>query len=150
MADRVSATIRIGGTLAADLLDDFERVVQAESLSIEWDGETFTRADLVEGERLYLVAHEVAWGEFEALQVFCRDHHLPYVRWCDGSSGGWDPQRLVWSGTGEPVTYAATSDDGIVIDCETVERLGTLDAVRAHFAAADFAVPPFRVASNPA
>lgn len=65
MADRVSASITIGGTLPRSLLPDLAALVQAEGLSTEWDGETFTLAMFREGVPLELMAHEVAWGRFE-------------------------------------------------------------------------------------
>lgn len=68
MADRVSASITIGGTLPQSLLPDLAALIQEQGLSTEWDGETFTLAMFREGVPLELMAHEVAWGRFERLE----------------------------------------------------------------------------------
>jgi hypothetical protein len=41
MADRVSASIVVGGKIAALLYDDLVDVIAGEGLSTEWDGPTF-------------------------------------------------------------------------------------------------------------
>lgn len=81
MADRTSASITIGGTLPRSLLPDLATFVQAEGLSIEWDGEIFSLAMFREGVPLELMAHEVAWGRFEYLESWCVEHGLPFARW---------------------------------------------------------------------
>ncbi|MDR7156153.1 hypothetical protein J2W40_002991 [Sphingobium xenophagum] len=42
-------------------------------------------------------------------------------------------------------SYAADEDDYILICRCTVDRLGSYEAILAHFAAGDFAVPPLRL-----
>src|SRR3546814_8506405 len=71
MADRVSASITIGGTLPATALAGLAATIQLERLSTEWDGEPFTLDDMPENAPLSLMAHEVAWGRFEQLEAFC-------------------------------------------------------------------------------
>ena len=66
MADRVSASITIGGTLPASQLPAFAEAIANEGLSTEWDGEPFALGDLPEGEPLALMAHETSR----------RQHHL--------------------------------------------------------------------------
>src|SRR3546814_20058082 len=46
MADRVSASITIGGALPSALLPDFIALIEQQGLSTEWDGEAFTASDL--------------------------------------------------------------------------------------------------------
>lgn len=145
MADRVSASITIGGSLPADQLLDFAAVINDEGLSTDWDGEDFTVSELEPGTALTLMAHEVAWGRFEGLESFCVAARLPFVRWSGAYSGQWSAERVVFTGTGEPASYAADEGDKIVIDRETVDRLATIEAVRAHFDAADFKVPPLSI-----
>lgn len=142
MADRVSASITIGGTLSQSLLPDLTALVEAEGLSTEWDGEPFTLAMFREGAPLELMAHEVAWGRFERLESWCVEHGLPFARWSGGYSGQWGAERTVFTGAGEARSYAADEDDYLLIGRCTVERLGSYDAILAHFAAGDFAVPP--------
>src|SRR3546814_14072553 len=67
MADRVSASITIGGALPSALLPDFIALIEQQCLSTEWDGEAFTASDLTGNAALELMAPEVAWGRFEVL-----------------------------------------------------------------------------------
>ncbi len=126
MADRVSTSIIIGGPITAALLPDFIAVVAGEGLSTEWDGPSFTEQDLPTDEPVSLMAHEVAWGRFEELEAFCQANALPFERWSAGE------------------------EDRILLDRATIDRLGTVEAIRDHFAAADFTVPAFRVIPNEA
>lgn len=145
MADRVSASITIGGTLSRSLLPDLAALIEAEGLSTEWDGEPFTPAQFPDNAPLELMAHEVAWGRFERLESWCVEHGLPFARWSGGYSGQWGAERTVFTGAGEARSYAADEDDYLLIGRCTVERLGSYDAILAHFAAGDFAVPPLRL-----
>src|SRR3546814_9823816 len=78
MADRVSVTFTLGGTLSPESYLELVAVIAAEGLSIEWDGEAFEPSHRTVGEPLELFANEVAWGKVEALETFCHDHGLPY------------------------------------------------------------------------
>jgi hypothetical protein len=145
MADRVSASITIGGTLSTPDFETLCEMICAEGLLIEWDGEPFAPDHLVPGAALNLFAHEVAGGQFGDLEAWCVAHDLPFVRWCGSYSGQWGPERVVFTGAGEPKSYAVSEDDVAMIDLETIERLGPIEAVLAHFAAANFTVPPLVV-----
>lgn len=141
MADRVSASITIGGTLSATLLPDLLAAIENEGLSTDWDGEPFVADQLVLNEPLMLMAHEVAWGHFGELEVFCIEQGLFFARWSGASHGQRGAQRRVFSGSGEPLSYTADEDDCILIDRSTAERLGSIEAIFARFDAADFAIP---------
>lgn len=145
MADRVSASISVGGTVDADEFEELTAVIASEGLAVEWDGEPFGPHHHVAGEPLRLFAHEVAGGSFDDLENWCRSHRLPFVRWCGGYSGQWGPERVVATGDGSSKSYAVTEDDEVVISRSTLEALGSIEAVVAHFDAADFAVPPLIV-----
>lgn len=142
MADRVSASITIGGALPSALLPDFIALIEQQRLSTEWDGEPFTASDLAGNAALELMAHEVAWGRFEELEAFCVKNALSFSRWSGAYPGQWGAERVVFTGSGEPRSYAADEDDYILIGRCTAERLGNFAAIVAHFDAADFAVPP--------
>lgn len=142
MADRVSASITIGGALPSVLLPDFITLIEQQGLSTEWDGEPFTASDLAGNAALDLMAHEVAWGRFEELEAFCVNNALPFSRWSGAYPCQWGAERVVFTGSGEPRSYAADEDDYILIGRCTAERLGNFAAIVAHFDAADFAVPP--------
>jgi len=148
MADRVSASITIGGTLPVALLPDLLAAIEREGLSTEWDGEPFTPDQLPEGEPLSLMAHEVAWGHFRELEAFCVKHGLPYARWSGAYGGQWGAERLVFTGSGEAQSYAADEDDYILMGRCTAERLGSFPAIIAHFNAADFVIPPLVIADS--
>ncbi|MBX9898027.1 MAG: hypothetical protein K2Y17_09050 [Qipengyuania sp.] len=145
MADRVSASIIIGGAITAAVYADFSAIIADEGLSIEWDGAPFEPHDREEGEPLRLCAHEVAWGRFEQLEAFCVERRLPFARWSDAYPGQWDPERVVFTGDGEPQSYGASNDDDVRIGRNTAEALGSYEAIIANFDAADFAVPPLIV-----
>ena len=149
MADRVSASITLGGTIAPSAYAELADVIAAENLSTEWDGDPFTPDQRTEGETLRLVAHEVAWGRFEELEAWCVEHRVPFARWSGAYGGQWGAERVVFTGVGEPYSYAADEDDRVVIHRDTAERLGSIDAIRSHFDAADFEVPPLIVGGEP-
>lgn len=145
MADRVSASIVVGGAVNTDDFDELADIIKSEGLAVEWDGEPFEPHHHVVGEPLRLFAHEVAGGSFDNLESWCRSHRLPFVRWCGGFSGQWGPERVVATGDGSSLSYAVTEDDEVVISRGTVEKLGSLEAIIAHFDAAEFAVPALLV-----
>lgn len=149
MADRVSASIQIGGVLTAAVFTELASIIADEGLSTEWDGEPFEPAHRSVGEPLHLYAHEVAWGRFEALESWCVEQKLPFARWSGGYGGQWGPERVVFIGEGEPTSYAADEDDRIVVVRDTIERLDSVEAVLAYFDAADVPVPPLVVEGDP-
>lgn len=51
----------------------------------------------------------------------------------------------MFTGTGEVQSYAVDEDDYLLIGRCTVERLGSYEAILAHFATGDLAVPPLRL-----
>lgn len=142
MADRVSASIKLGGTLPRAKLGELLKVIAAEGLSTEWDGEPFSADQIPAEAPLELFAHQVAGGSFDQLESFCVSHALPFMRWCDGYTGGWSPERLVFGGTGEPRSYSVNESDQVVIGRTEIRLLGSLEAIEAHFASAEMAVPP--------
>ncbi len=145
MADRVSASITIGGAIPIPLIADLLDVVASEGLSTEWGGPTFTASDLPTDEALSLMAQEVAGGCFDDLEEFCQANGLPFARWSGAYSGAWGAERVVYTGTGETESYIADEENRILVDQDTIDRLGSFDALRDHFAKADFAIPPLRV-----
>ena len=148
MADRVSASITIGGTLAAALLPNLLAAIDYEGLSTGWDGEPFAADQLPENGPLRLMAHEVAWGRFEELEAFCIANGLPFTRWSGGYGGQWGAERSVFAGIGEPRSFVADEDDCVLIDRASTEQLGSIDAVLAHFDAADRPIPSLVIAAE--
>jgi hypothetical protein len=149
MADRVSASITLGGTISAALYADLVEHIAYEGLSTEWDGEPFAAEHFTPGEPLRLYAHEVPWGRFEQLETWCIANAIPFSRWAGGYPGEWTAERVVFTGEGEPRSYTADEDDRIYVDRFTVEQCGSIAAVLAHFDAADAEVPPLVVTGDP-
>jgi hypothetical protein len=148
MADRVSASITIGGVCSPDLYAMLAGIIADEGLSTEWDGPAFLPEQRVPGEPLRLCAHEVRWGRFEELENFCIRRHVLFARWSGAYSGSFGAERLVFTGTGEPQYFVADEEDFILIGRETAERLGSFAAILAHFDAADFPIPPLVLAPD--
>ena len=149
MADRVSASIALGGVVAAAQPAELTQLINDEGLSTEWGGEPFDLAQVTPGEPLQLYAHEVAGGIFEELEAWCREHRVPYVRWSGGYGCEWGAERVVFDGADEPRSYDADENDRVFVDRATVERLGSVEAILAHFDAAEFALPPLAITSEP-
>jgi hypothetical protein len=145
MADRVSASIEIGGQIAAEHYAELVEIAAGYALALQWGDEPFDGHRIALAASLELFAYEVPGGQFDELEAFCTAHGLAFVRWCDGYPGAWNAERVVFTGRGEPVSYAAI-EDFVVIGRQTVESLGSYDAIIANFDAADFVVPPFVVA----
>lgn len=145
MADRVSASITIGGSLSRSTYAELVEHIQAEGLATEWDGEPFDAHHRAVGAPLNLYAHEVAGGCFDTLESWCIENRLPFARWSGGYAGQWGPERVVHRGEGTVASYIVTEDDEVVIARPTIEQLGSLEGVLEHFDAADFAVPPLAV-----
>lgn len=148
MADRVSVTICIGGPLRRSLIAELATAIEHENAQIDWEGTAFSPADLVPGQRLSLVANEVAWGRFDEIEWFCRCHGLGYVRWSGGCAGSFGPERVVFRNDGEPREYAVTDDDEVMISLETVRKVGSIEAIEAHFEAAGWQPPPITIVDD--
>jgi len=142
MVDRVSASITIGGTVSLSLWKSLAAAIAAEALSTDWDGEPFNDSDLTEGQPLRLFAHEVANGTFKELEPICEAHGVPFVRSSYGFTGQWGPEKVVFTGTGDPVIYPCSEDGTAYVDRAKIEALGSLAAVNAYLDEADFGVPP--------
>ncbi len=154
MADRCSASIVIGGTLAAEHVPALLALIAEEGLATDYDYAAFDPDDLVSGEPLMLCAYEVSWGTFNALEPFCREHKLAYSRWNGACAGVWGCGRSVYRGTAERREgnlvvdeYDVSDDDQILIGEGLARKLGSFDAIINHFVHANFAVPPLVISS---
>ena len=142
MADRVSTSIVLGGIIDAAAFAELAELIGQEGLSTDWDGEPFTPEDIRPDEPLHFCAHEVAWGRFEDLENWCIARSLPFCRRSGAYGGEWNAERVVFTGSGAPRSFAADVDEHVMIDRDMAEHLGSMAAIRAYFDAADFAVPP--------
>ena len=87
MADRMAAEIWIGGKLPRSLLENFP----ISDLRLDRDHNRLrssTEADILaardEDGLLYFADDEAAWGEFEELEGWLREHNLPFQRHAEG------------------------------------------------------------------
>ncbi|HEX7855010.1 MAG TPA: hypothetical protein VF503_15075 [Sphingobium sp.] len=149
MADRVSASITLGGSISIGAFAELVAIIANEGLSTEWDGEAFEPHHRTIGAPLSLYAHEVAWGYFNELESWCARNQIAFARWSGGYGGQWGPERVIHTGDGELTSYAVTEDDVAVIAREAIEQLGSYAAVLDRFSAADFTVPPLIVEGDP-
>lgn len=142
MADRVAASITIGGIIPADDYITLCRLIAEEDLSVEDDGDTFTPADRIEGQPLRLFDHQAIGGQFKALEAWCIHHGLAFSRWCAGYTGSWQAERVVFTGEGFAEVYPANEKGTVVATLDTLNLHQNIATLRAWFAAADFEVPP--------
>ena len=145
MAHRVSASITLGGTITADIYAGLVEHIAEVALATEWGGEPFSPDQRAEGASLALFAYEVPDGEFRALEAYCVEHEIAFARWSASYPGAFAAERIVFPGAGEPHSYIADEEDHILIGRDTVEALGSFEAVLAYFDEAGFDVPPLIV-----
>src|SRR3546814_12934622 len=88
MADRVAASITIGGTVTGTDFITLCRLIAAEDLSVEEDGDPFSPAVWTDGEPLQLFDDQPIGGHFVALEAWCVQRGIPFVRLCAGYPGG--------------------------------------------------------------
>src|SRR3546814_13421318 len=100
MADRVPASIQIGGDISAAVFAELRHISAFEGLSPEWGGEPFEPESRVIGEPLALFDESCAWGKMDNLEAFCVEHGLHFVRWSGSYPGEWSPERLIFRGSG--------------------------------------------------
>ena len=85
MADRMSAEIMIGGKLRRSWLDEFP----VSGLRLDWDEGVLpplSEADLLAARMpdsgvLRFCDYEAAWGEFQELEGWLREHNMPFHRY---------------------------------------------------------------------
>jgi hypothetical protein len=142
MSDRVSASISIGGAVTPDQWAALLKLIEAEDLRTEWDGPAFTASTPLEASALHLFAHEVPWGRFEALEQYTCNEGVAYRRWSGGYPGSFGPEIIVFDGNNGPLNYNADEDERVVLNPETIERLGSMRAIRTYLKPATFEPPP--------
>jgi hypothetical protein len=87
MADRMAAEIWIGGKLPRSLLEEFP----ISDLCLDWDCnrlKSTSEADILAGRDenglLHFADAEAAWGEFQELEGWLREHKVPFRRRTEG------------------------------------------------------------------
>lgn len=87
MSDRMAAEIWIGGKLSRGLLEEFP----ISDLRLDWDNNSLAssaEADILaaldQDGHLHFADVEAAWGEFEELEGWLREHNIPFRRRSEG------------------------------------------------------------------
>ena len=127
MADRMAAEIWIGGKLSRSLLDEFP----ISDLRLDWDETPFDSTSEQgilsardESGLLHFADCEAAWGEFEELEGWLREHGIPFQRQTSGKYE-YDPYFVEFRPdlAGKPDRYALTTQDGAPVVCrEEIEK----------------------------
>jgi hypothetical protein len=158
MADRVDATITIGGPVPADRLDDLLDAIESERLGRDWEEPFPSRDNLVDylsagAEGCAFYGREVAGGEFDELEAFCVEVGLTYVLTYDGYGCEWGPARRIRrpGDAGDGVTCSLNADGGTpCVTADDIRFLGLadVDAILEHLRLfADPHVPPLEIES---
>lgn len=88
MADRMAAEIWIGGKLPRGLLEEFP----ISDLCVDWENTRLAspaEADILAARDtdglLHFAEVEAAWGEFQTLEEWLREHNIPFRRRSEGT-----------------------------------------------------------------
>ncbi len=127
MADRMAAEIWIGGKLPRRLLDEFP----ISDLRLDWDETPFDSTSergilsvRDESGLLHFADCEIAWGEFQELEGWLREHDIPFQRQSSGKYE-YDPCFVEFRPDlpGKPDRYTLTTEAGApVIGREEIEK----------------------------
>ena len=82
MADRMAASIEIGGKIKNELLDEFIALA-SEYGTDDWSAganKKYVMEAINNKKPLVLSDPEVAWGEFTDIEAFCKEHRLSFKR----------------------------------------------------------------------
>jgi hypothetical protein len=148
MADRASAHITIGGTLARSLFSDFLAAISADNLCIDYGDRVVEEADILSGRTFFGMASDVIGAQFEETEAFCRLHGLRYIRRSDARADAWDPSVEIFSGAGATLGFGTTSEGAVVLTLAEIRSLGSLAAIEAHCRAADGDTGPLLIADD--
>jgi hypothetical protein len=127
MGERMAAEIWIGGKLARNLLDEFP----SSDLSLDWDATPFDATSEQgilsardESGLLHFADCEIAWGEFEELEGWLREHDIPFQRQTSGKYE-YDPYCVEFRPDlpGRPDRHTLTTQEGAPVICrEEIEK----------------------------
>ncbi len=129
MADRMAAEIWIGGRLPRSLLDEFP----ISDLRVDWDEHPIdaTTEDSILSARderglLHFADCEAAWGEFQELEGWLREHNIPFNRQSSGRYE-YDPCFVEFRpdlrGKPNQDRYTLTTQEGAPVVChDDVEK----------------------------
>lgn len=148
MADRTSASIKIGGSLSRALIPALIAAIEADGGRADWDGEPIEEVMIVDGEVLEVCACEISNGIFDAVERFCEDHHLPFLRSSGSCAGAFGPERVIFDGSTPPRDFICAEWDEVLLTRHEVQQLGSFEAIEAWFVSADYQVPPITIVAD--
>ena len=148
MADRVSASIVIGGRVTPAQFEQLCPLIAHNDLRFDWNGEPFAPDQVPAGEPLRLCAHETPWGMFDDLEQYCCNECIPYLRWSGSCPGSFGAERIVFDGKSGPLNFSVDEDDHLVLHAQTIAQLGSMRAIRRYIAEAEIEVAPFEIAGG--
>lgn len=146
MGDRASVHITIGGTLPRQHLEALAAHAENYDLRVEWDGEPFDPAALLEGEPLELYGTELNGGQIPDIDEFCAEHGLPFRRWSGGCLGAFLPEIVLFDGEGPLRDYTASEDEYLLFPPSWILGFTRLRDLKREIAAAELTIPPFVLA----
>ena len=128
MADRMPAEIWIGGKLPRSLLDEFP----ISNLRLDWDSTPFdaTTEEGILNARddnglLHFADCEIAWGEYQELEEWLREHNIPFQRQSSGKFE-YDPCLVEFRPDlpDKPDRCTLTTQEGVAVVCgKEIERV---------------------------
>ena len=130
MGERFNASIRIGGALKEEDLEEFVEVLNDEGVGFDWvrDSditEDDIRACLKDKEPLAFYDSEAAWGQFERLEKWLDEKKLPWIRKSDGY-GEYTPEMVISMGENKFSLPTNTDGDPVVPMDEVEDALRML------------------------
>ena len=132
MADRMAAEIWIGGKLLRSLVES----MPISDLRVDWENTPLASSDEVdilaarnEDGLLHFADAEIAWGEFQELEDWLREHIVPFRRRTEGKYEH-TPELVEFrpdlKGTRNRDVYAITSPEGApMVFASEVETITT-------------------------
>lgn len=131
MGDFYAGSIRIGGQLTNDLIEEFLQTITEEEVTLEWGEDSFlptSHNELLAGRNadghLYFKNDQLRNGCYETLEEWLITHHLSFIRW--SASYGEYTAEAVHCRRGKYSSAYATNDEGeTLIHEHLVERACT-------------------------
>jgi|AutmiccommunBRH5_1029478.scaffolds.fasta_scaffold52847_1 hypothetical protein len=148
MTDRASATIRIGGAIAFDLLPALLEAIECDGGSADWEGKPVDLSSISENCLREVCAYELIGGEFDHVETFCNRHGISYVRISAACAGAFGAQRVVHTGDGLPAEYEINESEMIVLTRTELNELGSIDAANSWFEMGEFMPLPIEVSDG--
>lgn len=150
MADRASASIVLGGTLSHIHVDALIAAIEVDRLCIDYGDRPLREGDILSGFPLYGAATDVAGASFDAIETFCREHGLHYVRRSDACPGSWGTNMVVFTGSGDVRAFASDEAGTVMLSIDEIRDLASMSAIYNHVGPAMLDVGPlFIVGDDP-